>query len=357
MSDWTLPRIQTEFTYRGIDATFLENECLRIMVLPGKGGDVLEFRDKRADVDVLWHADHEWTPPGDRYVPPEAPTTWLEHYPGGWQVNLPVAGFGDGIDGTAYGLHGESALVPWEVTEADADDEGVTLRLETDLVRYPFHLERVLGLPAGEPRLEIEETVQNRGAVDLEYIWQQHVALGTPLLSPAARLDVPADRGVLESEAETFESGRLAFDETFEWPHAPGRDGGTVDLRNIPPEDAAIHDQCYATDLREGWYALTNPRLDLGFGLTFPTDPFECVWYWQPFGGHTESPYFGRNYNVGLEPTTAYPVGDVPEAQRENGTMKTLEAGESISAEFTAVTYRGVDGVASIDDDGTVTGR
>lgn len=47
-----------DFAYRGIGTVFLENEHLRIMVLPGKGGDILEFRDKRADVDVLWHADH-----------------------------------------------------------------------------------------------------------------------------------------------------------------------------------------------------------------------------------------------------------------------------------------------------------
>lgn len=50
---------------------------------------------------------------------------------------------------------------------------------------------------------------------------------------------------------------------------------------------------------------MTNPDLDVGFCFTFPTDPFECLWYWQPFGGHAEAPYWNRNYNVGLEPTTA----------------------------------------------------
>jgi hypothetical protein len=353
----TLPRVTTEFTYRGVDAAFLENEALRIMVLPGKGGDILEFRDKRADVDVLWHADHEWVPPGDRYIPSEASTTWMDHYPGGWQVNLPIAGFGREIDGNAYGLHGESALIPWEATVREDSAAGVTLHLEADLLRYPFHVKRDLRLPAGESRLEIEETVENRGAVGLEYIWQQHVALGAPLLGPAARLDVPAERGVSEAEDDTFASGRLAFDETFEWPEAPGRDGGTVDLREIPPETAEIHDQCYATDLREGWYALTNPEIELGFALTFPTDPFECLWYWQPFGGYTDSPYFGRNYNVGLEPTTAYPGGDIPDAQRANGTMKTLDPGESVTAEFSAVTYRGETGVESVSADGSVTGH
>jgi len=350
------PSVSTEFAYRGIDAAFLENEFLRIMVLPGKGGDVLEFRDKRADVDVLWHANHNWCPPESRYVPSAAPTTWLDHYPGGWQVNLPIAGFGREIEGNAYGLHGESALIPWDARVTRDDDEAVELTLTTELVRYPFELERRLRLSAGRPALHVEETVTNLGGVELEYIWQQHVALGRPLLGPDARLDVPADRGEVHPPGDAVANGRLAGGEAFEWPHAPGRDGTTVDLREVPPPEAEIHDQAYATDLDDGWYALTNPSIDLGFAFRFPTDPFECVWYWQALGGFHESPYFNRNYNVGLEPTTAYPSDDVPDAQRENGTMKTLGPGESCSAEFVAATYRGLQSVDAVETDGSVTG-
>ncbi|MFB6308023.1 MAG: aldose 1-epimerase [Haloarculaceae archaeon] len=350
------PRVTTDLTYRGIDATVLENEHLRVLVLPGKGGDILEFRDKRTDVDVLWHANHNWQPPESRYVPSEAKTTWLDHYPGGWQMNLPIAGFGREIEGNAYGLHGESALVPWDCEVVRNDADAATVRLTTELVRYPFELERELRLPAGESTLRVTETITNLGGVDLEYIWQQHVALGRPLLDPAARLDVPAGRGVTESDDEGFKNGRIAPNREFDWPEAPTRDGGTTDLREIPPESAEIHDLTYATDLDGGWYALTNPEIDLGFGFSFPTDPFECVWFWQALGGFHESPYFNRNYNVGLEPTTAYPSDGIPDAQRENGTMKTLGAGESISAEFAATTFGGHEGVSAVAPDGSVMG-
>ena len=355
-SDWTLPRGTTDFTYRGIDAAFLENEHLRVMVLPGKGGDVLEFRDKQADVDVLYHAEHNWQPPADRAIPAVDPTAWHDTYPGGWQVNLPVAGYTDGFAGTPYGLHGETALLPWEATIIQDDDEAVSLRLSTNLVRYPFSVERTLTLPADESVLRVEESVTNDGGVELEYVWQQHLALGSPLIGPGATLDVPAATGVVDDYGLDHENNRLVGGETFDWPTAPGLDG-EVDLRtSFPPEDATIHDVAYATDLEEGWYAVTNPDLDLGFGFTFPTNPFECVWYWQPFGGYAESPYFNRNYNVGLEPTTAYPSGDLPDAQRENGTMKTLAPGETIEASFAAVTYHGIDSVSSIGLDGAVDG-
>jgi len=348
------PRVSTEFTYRGIDAAVLENEALRVLVLTGKGGDIVEFRDKRTDVDVLWRAPHEWSAPAERYVPTEPSSTWNEHYPGGWQVNLPIAGEGMEIDGSAYGLHGESALLPWEPTVVRADDEAVTLRLSVDLVRYPFSVERDLTLPAGDSRLEISESVTNRGGVPLEYVWQQHVTVGSPLLSGDARIDLPDATGINPVYGDDFPNGRLAGDETFEWPHAPGADGSTVDLREVPSRDATVHDQSYFVDLADGWYAVTNADLDLGFGLRFPLDPFECLWYWQAFGGYHESPWFNRNYNAGLEPTTAYPGGDLPDAQRDNGTMKVLDPGETVTAEFTAVTYDGRDEVSGISPDGDV---
>ena len=66
-----------------METAFLENEHLRVMVVPGKGGDILEFRDKRTDVNVLYHPDYQWDPPGDKQTP-STPMIWNEHYPGGW---------------------------------------------------------------------------------------------------------------------------------------------------------------------------------------------------------------------------------------------------------------------------------
>ncbi|MFP9190168.1 DUF4432 family protein [Natronosalvus vescus] len=350
------PRVSTDFTYRGIDAAILENEALRVMVLTGKGGDLVEFRDKRTDVDVLWRTPHKWTAPSDRYVP-STNTTWNEHYPGGWQVNLPIAGDGMEIDGSSYGQHGESALLPWDAEVVRDDGEAVTLRLTVELVRYPFFVERELTLRAGESSLHIDESVTNLGGVSLEYVWQQHVTLGEPLLSPAARLDLPEATGINAPYGDGFPNARLEGDVAYEWPHSPGADGGTVDLRDIPPRSATVHDQSYAIDLSEGWYALTNPELDLGFGLQFPHETFDCLWYWQPFGGYHESPWFNRTYNVGLEPTTRYPGDTLPGDLGSNDPRDVLDPGETVDASFTAVTYDGLEEVTGVSPDGTVEGR
>ena len=349
------PHVSDAYTYRGIEATILENEYLRILVLPGKGGDILEFRDKRTDVNVLWQANHNWQPPESRSVPSVGPTTWLDHYPGGWQLNLPVAGFTDDFAGTPYGVHGESALIPWDHQIVRDDDDAVSIRLRTELVRYPLAIERTLTLPAEAPQLDIDETVTNLSERELEYIWQQHIALGSPLLDSDARLDIPAASGIVEPYGPAHANARLEAGAEFDWPQAPTTDGGTADLREIPGPDSEIHDVAFATDLESGWYALTNPTIDLGFAFTFPTDPFECVWYWQPFGGDVETPYFGRNYTAGLEPTTAYPSTDVPDAQRANETIDTIGPGDTLEASFSAITYDGLESVNEIRD-GRVTG-
>ena len=351
---WETPTIDDAYTYNDIDAVVMENAHLRAMVLPGKGGDILEFRDKSSDVDVLWQAEHEWVPPDTRVIPTADATTWHDHYPGGWQLNLPVAGYTDDFAGTPYGLHGESALLPWDTIIARDDADAVSVHLSVDLIRYPFHVERELTLPADESVLHIEESVTNEGRVELEYIWQQHIALGPPLIGPDARLDIPADTGVVEDYDADHENARLESGARFDWPEAPGADGTSVDLSAFPDYDACIHDVAYATDLEDGWYAVTNPAHEVGFGFAFPTDPFECVWYWQPFNGFAESPYWGRNYNVGLEPTSAYPSGDIPDAQRANGTMKTLGPGETIEATYAATTFSPEATVASIDSSGQV---
>lgn len=350
------PSVSTAFEYRGMETAILENRHLRVMIVPGKGGDVLEFRDKRTDVDVLYHADHEWDPPAERRIP-STDMTWNEHYPGGWQLNLPVAGGPMDVRGSRYGHHGESALLEWDAAVARDDDEAVTLALTARLRRYPFAVRREVTLPAGESALTVAESVTNEGASPLEYVWQHHVALGRPLVGPAARLDVPAGESYVADYGEDHATNRLAGDQHFEWPAADGVDGDAVDLSAFPPTDAAIHDQAYLLGVDDGWYAVTNADRDVGFALSYPADHFESLWYWQAFGGVDESPFWGRNYTAGLEPTTAYPGHSLPDAQRENGTMKTLDPGETKSVELVARTYGGCERVTAVDEDGRVSGE
>ena len=52
------------------------------------------------------------------------------------------------------------------------------------------------------------------------------------------------------------------------------------------------------------------------------------VWFWQEFGASKDYPWFGRHYNIGLEPFTSMPREGLAAAV-ENGSVQSLLAGAS----------------------------
>ncbi|MFC7250719.1 aldose 1-epimerase [Halomicroarcula sp. GCM10025324] len=329
--------VTDEYQRRGIDTVFLENDHLRVEVLAGKGSDVTEIRDKRTDTNVLFEAPHAWRAPAAGPAgAPDAAFSFLDHYPGGWQTVLPAAGGPTSVAGATLALHGESSVIPWDSRITADTDERVAVEFSTSLTRYPFTIVRELALGAGDSTLAVTETVRNDGEVTVPYSWLQHIALGEPLVDPDAHLDVPCET-VLVDPDQTTDTARLPPGETYDWPVCETPDG-PVDLRAFPPREERVHDLVALADLREGRYTVSNPAIDLGVTVRFPESLYEYLWYWQPLGGFEEAPFFGRNYNVGLEPCTSIPNAGLAEAI-ENGTAELLDPGETRESTVTLETH------------------
>ncbi|WP_224337796.1 aldose 1-epimerase [Haloprofundus halobius] len=320
-------RITDQYQKKGLDVVILENAHLRVEVLAGKGADITEIRDKRTDTNILFEAPHEWRSPAQGPIGGhDDHFRFLDHYPGGWQDVLPGAGGPSTIHGAPLALHGEATLVPWDAIIVEDTVDRVCVRLETSLTRYPLQITRELSLKAGQSSLIVTESVRNQSEVAVDYSWLQHIALGEPLISPEASLSVPCDTVLVDPDHDIPEA-RFPAGETFEWPICEF-DGQEVDLRSFPPKSERVHDLVVLTDLKEGCYTVENPEINLGVNVVFPEDLFEYLWYWQPFGGFTEAPFFGRNYNIGLEPSTSIPNAGLKEAI-ENGTANCLPGGST----------------------------
>lgn len=329
-------RITDQYQRKGLDVIILENEQLRVEVLAGKGADITEIRDKRTDINILFEAPHEWRPPIEGPVGGhDDGFRFLDHYPGGWQDVLPGAGGPSTVHGAPLSLHGEATLVPWNATIVEDTSDQVVVRLETLLTRYPLKITRELCLEAGRSTLTVNETVTNQGELSIDYSWLQHIALGEPLISPSASLSVPCKRVLVDPDQDVPEA-RLPAGETFEWPVC-AFDGKEIDLRSFPPKEERVHDMVALADLDEGRYTVENADVDLGVVVTFPEDLFEYLWYWQPFGGFVDAPFFGQNYNVGLEPSTSIPNAGLEEAI-ENGTANSLPAKSTETATLKCTT-------------------
>ncbi len=100
-----------------------------------------------------------------------------------------------------------------------------------------------------------------------------------------------------------FETQRLKPGTRFAWP-APGNG---VDFSNVPGEDADTADMVYITGFPErAWYRVHNENKNISYGMSWDGKLFPYMWMWQVSGGSYGYPWYGRTYNLALEPWTSY---------------------------------------------------
>lgn len=349
-------RLSDNYTFKGLKTIVMENEEVRVSILADKGTSIFEFLYKPCDVDFMWRSPLGIRNPGF-HVPTitRSDGTFLEYYEGGWQELLPNGGSPCVYKGAEQGLHGEVTNIPWDYVMMEDNPECVKVKFWVRTYRTPFYLEKTLCLEAGKPILFIEEELLNEGDEEMELMWGHHPAFGYPFLDENCIVDVPA--GKVEIHAPKFaSSSRLIPGEKYEWPWAKDVSGNKVDLSKIPSADTRSTEVAYLMDFEEGWCALTNAKREIGFGLRWPAEVFRYLWFWQVYRGAFGHPWYGRTYNVALEPWTSYPALGLGEAIRR-GTQMRIRSGERVKVSLKAVVYSGLRKVRRIDENGNVEGE
>lgn len=301
----------------------LESDALRVVVVPGRGGEIRELWHTPSSTQLLWHAP--WAQP----YPGASSTTFDDWYAGGWQELLPNGDEACELDGVAHAFHGESWSRSWDVTDVDGNGAFLSVALET----VPLTVERRLRV--GGATLVIEERVRNTGSAPVRFAWGHHPAFGGGLLEEGCRLDLPGGR--VEGYHHDLGTSRLEPLARSVWPYAVGRDGARVDLRHVPGPDARTHDVSLVTDLADGWFALRNPARDIGVACRFPRQVFRWLWLWQAYGGVLEPPFDAGTYTLAVEPWTSPPCLARAAAR---GAEARLEAGATLDVEIELTVFR-----------------
>ncbi|MFG3441496.1 DUF4432 family protein [Nonomuraea sp. NPDC047897] len=307
----------------GLRAVVLENERLRVTVVPGKGGDVVEFLDKRSDTDFVWLSPQGLRDPaGHLRGAGDDVALFTDDYEGGWQECFPNGGAPSEYRGARLAQHGEVAGLPWAAeVVADREDE-VAVRLSVRTRRMPYLLEKTFRLRSGTAVLEVEGRATNESDVPLHAMWGQHLVYGRPFLRPGARIRLPEGLTVVPHDgAITPPERRVLAGGPWRWPVVPAHGGGEVDL-SVVPEPGTPSDIVYLTGFAaEGWYEVTGD----GPGLRVEWDAtvMPWLWMWQELGASTGHPWWGRAWTVGLEPFAGMPTNGLAEAVA-NGTALTL---------------------------------
>ncbi len=296
--------------------THLENDRLRLTVLPG-GGHIAAVHLKETGVNPLWDPPWETVDPSS-YDPARHPQfgTGVDA-----RILSGIAGHNLCFDlfgvpseeeaAAGLGVHGEASAADWEM---QSDGASLDMRAEFPLAQMRF-ARRVAVVP-GSGRVAISETATNLAGIDRPVGWTQHATLGPPFLEKGRTLfEASAKRSkVMEAEfapgADRFVSGA-----EFDWPVAPLAAGGLDDMRRAVRVAASGAYTAHLMDpeSEEAFFAAYHPDSETLFGYRWRRADFPWLGIWEENRSRSHPPWNGRTLTRGME----FGMSPFPETRRE----------------------------------------
>lgn len=329
--------ITDAWTYRGLKTVILENEVIRATILVDLGAKLHEFIYKPSNRDFMYHhprvecrtpvfgvnVDNWWTGGMDEAIPTGHPCVYK---------------------GEEYPFLGEVWSLAWDYEIQKQSTDEVCVYLRRPLIISPLIIERWITLHSGEAMLRFRHRITNVGNTRFEFLWGLHPGFA---ITPDCRIDLPAGEMLVQ---ESTPDNRLGIAGTrYQWPFAHDLACREIDMRQIPSPDAGTMDFHYATELKDGWLAITDTRRREGVGLVFPKDIFRCAWLWLVYGG------WRGIYTAAVEAWTGYPakLSDAVAA----GKYSQLAAGECLECESRLVVYTGFGEIDHLNIEGQASGK
>ncbi len=232
---------------------------------------------------------------------------FLNTFPGGllYTCGLRSAGPANRDGEEWHPLHGRYHSLPAEQVCAEIAGGEIRVRgvvRETALFGHCLEVKRTIRIPVCGASVTVEDQVSNLTPKDEEFMQIYHCNFGYPLLSEQAKLTLPAERETLP-RTEYVRLG-LGKELTFTKP--------------IPGEE----EQVYFHLMRKEFLAeVENPAIGVRMRLSWSGASLPVLTQWRSMAA--------GDYALGLEPANCFIMGR--HAERENGTLQTLKAFESVT--------------------------
>ena len=262
----------------------LQNECIRVRVIPELGCKIVEIYDLENGHEWLW---------SDKSRPIKA-AKYADQYDlydiSGFDECFPNIGISQDPKNTGVTLpdHGEIWSLPWEVKD---EEYGISATVAGKL--FDYHFSRRLSLKNN--KLVIEYSVANIGDSEITYMWSAHPLFaideemkieisGNPKMSKEFGFG-----GRIGTDGDTWYEGHLS---EHVWPRVLGADGRTSDMSEVCL-DKVLTDKVVLDAPDDG--LVTLKKLTSGRSLTMKFSPLEI-------------PFLGICYNFGAWPLTGEPA-------------------------------------------------
>ena len=271
------------YSYRGRAAVAIRNERIQLVVLKNGGSfPSITLTDDSEGMNPMWdsfRADRE-------QGRPERSSGAVGHF-------VCVDGFGPPSEAErAAGLegHGEAHRLEWTTEFAGRSDGSDLLRQSVTLPRVREVLRREVRLIPGENVVYVTSSLESLLDFDRPVNWAEHATIGSPFLERGVTVvDISNNRALTRTRAGDSLAGlahRLVSGLEFEWPKAPARAGGFVDLRAAPEDSHSLDHTGHRMDPHSEWAFVTalHPAKRLLLGYLFrPSEfPWLQTWEWYP---------------------------------------------------------------------------
>lgn len=300
----------------------LENDELYLKILVDKGADVIELVYKPAAMNIIWMSDRGI--PEKTFTAKDYANDFLftDSYAGGWQTIFPNGGLPSDFNGVHFSQHDEVALKPWKFKVLEESADRVSVRFEILTEKLPFRLTKTFTLEKESSNLLIEESIENLSNEELLTMWGSHITFGPPFLSEKSKIVFSGNPRVVPHPIEIDIGGRrVGTTSEFRWPIGQDSNNIEIDFSKIPKRGTES-ELLYISDFEAPSFRIESSDLNLAIDFEWDATIFPYLWYWQEFGNSNEYPWFGKNFNIGLEPFSSFPTNGLAEAINNHSAMR-----------------------------------
>lgn len=284
-----------------------------------KGLEMTISADRCADISrLIFKGDNMGYFSANGYVAPsyydQPGTGFLKSFTAGFLTTCGLTAVGSPCtdDGEELPLHGTIGNTPCERIWWTEDDDNLYIYAEINdsgVFARKLHMTRVITVSKAENAFTITDTVENRGDAKSPVMILYHMNMGYPLLS---------ENSVVEVNSVSV---------------APRTAHAAKDLdtwHKMLPPTPGFEEQCYFHSFeKDGCASIYNPDINKGLRITFDAKQLEYFTEWKMMGY--------RDYVLGLEPGNCHPDGR--DVMRQQGKLKFLEPGESVTYEVNVTLY------------------
>jgi galactose mutarotase-like enzyme len=284
-----MPLIQVG-SYKDVECIILENDVLRVTMLPHYGSKLASLVYKPLDMDVIWQPERE------EFRKTGYGASFLEGDFSGFDEMFPTISScyyeREPWDGVFLPDHGEVWGLPW-----DYNQEQESVHLIVHGVVLPYRLEKWIRLK--DYTVSIRYKATNLSPFEMDYIWSAHALF---VANPSMEFVVPEGMDTIVNSVPGPRMG--GYGEQFSFPKdtLPQTElgkGEVFDFSRVPPYNGKGYQKYFFKGpVSQGWWLLYDHEKKVNIGMSYPKEQVPYLGMWLNEGG------LEGQYNIAPEPAT-----------------------------------------------------